>query len=127
MQEDCLKEIRCENCHHLTYVRPCDVYEKEKEILEVKHKRIVETYMGENSYVSVAQRVDITNQDNKYRTLVEKLIQMEVNDWSKFQEHLKKLYLAKFYQAPTQQQIGNRERSNVAVQTKTHVGSTNPT
>ena len=47
--------------------------------------------MGENSYASVAQRVDTTNQENKYRTLEEKLIQLEANEWLKFQEHLKKL------------------------------------
>ena len=66
------------------------IFTKKKEILEVKHKRnvsfpeskkIVGTYMGENSYASVAQRADTTNQDNKYRTLVEKLIQLEANDW----------------------------------------------
>ena len=37
--------------------------------------------MGENSYTSVARRADTTNQDNKYRTLVEKLIHFEANDW----------------------------------------------
>ena len=72
---------------------------KGKGILEVKHKRnvsflearkIVGTYMGENSYAYVAQRANTTNEDNKYRTLIEKLIQLEANDWSKFQEHLKK-------------------------------------
>ena len=47
-------------------------------------KKIVGPYMGENSYASVAWRVDTTNQENKYRTLVEKLIQLEVNDWPKF-------------------------------------------
>ena len=36
--------------------------------------------MEENSHASVARKVDTTNQDNKYRTLVEKLIQLEVND-----------------------------------------------
>ena len=44
--------------------------------------------MGENSYASIAWRVDTMNQDKKYRTLMEKLIQLEVNDWPKFQEHL---------------------------------------
>ena len=38
---------------------------------------------------------------------------------AKFQEHLKKLHLVEFYQAPAQQQVANRERSNVVVQTKT--------
>ena len=91
----------------------------------VKHKRdlsflqarkIVGTYMGENSYTSVAWRADTTNQDNRYRMLVEKLIQLEANDRSKFQEHLKKkLHLAKFYQSPTRQWVGNGGRSNVVV------------
>ena len=62
MEEDCLKEIR----YHLAYVRSCDVYEKEKEILEEKLKRnvpfleakkSVDTYMGENSYASVSRMV----------------------------------------------------------------------
>ena len=35
---------------------------------------------------------DRTNDDTKYRTLVEKLLKLEANDWPKFQEHLKKLF-----------------------------------
>ena len=130
VEEDCLKEIRCANCQqeHLAYARSCNVYKKAKEILEVKHKRnvsflearrILGSYMGESSYASVAWRADRTNEDNKYKTLVEKLIQLEANDRPKFQEHLKKLHSAKFYQAPAQQQVENRERSIVVVQTKT--------
>ena len=74
---------------------------KEKEILQVKHMRnisflevrkILGSYMAENTYVSVAQRVDPINQDNKYRALVEKLIHFELNDWPNFQEHLNKLH-----------------------------------
>ena len=56
--------------------------------------------MGENSYVSAARRADTTNQDNKYRTHLEKLIQLEANDCPKFREHLKKLHSAEFYEAP---------------------------
>ena len=82
-------------------------------------RKIVGTYMGENSYTFVIRRVDATNEDNKYITLVEKLIQLEVNDCPKFQELLKKLHSAEFYQAPTQQQVGNEEGSNVVVKTKT--------
>ena len=52
---------------------------------------------------------------------------LEANDWPKFQEHLKKLHSAEFYQAPAQQQVTNEKRSNVVVQTKTHVGSITPT
>ena len=50
--------------------------------------------MGENSYASVARRADTINQDNKYRTLAEKLIQLETNDWPKFQEHLGRTLLS---------------------------------
>ena len=83
--------------------------------------------MGESSYASVARRVDRTNDDTKYRTLVEKLLKLEANDWPKFQEYLKNLHSVKFYQAPAQQQVANGERSDVVVQTKTHVGSITPT
>ena len=137
MDEDCLKEITCANCRqdHLAYARSCAVYQKEKEIIKIKHKRIVSfpeakrivgSYMGESSYVSVTRRADRTNDDNKYRTLVEKLIQLKANDWPKFQEHLKKLHLVEFYQAPAQQWVENGERSNVVVQIKTYVGSITP-
>ena len=98
MEEDCLKEITCANCRqdHPAYAKSCVVYKKE--IIEVKHKRnvsflearrIVGSYMGESSYASVVQRTDRTNDDNKYRTLVKKLIQSEANDSPKFPEHLK--------------------------------------
>ena len=83
--------------------------------------------MGESSYASVARRADRTNDDTKYRSLVEKLIKLEANDWPKYQEYLKKLHSIEFYQAPAQQQVANGERSNVVVQTKTHVGSITPT
>ena len=137
-EEDCLKEITCANCQQdrPAYARPCTVYQKEKEIIEVKYKRnvsflearrIVGSYMEESSYASVAQRADRTNDDTKYRTLVEKLIKLEANDWPKFQDHLKKLHSVEFYQTPAQQQVANGQRSNVEVQTKTHVGSITPT
>ena len=105
MKKDCLKEIKCLNCrqNHLAYARSCEAYKKENEVLEVKHKRNVSflearkiegTYMGENSYASVARRADTINQDNRYRALGEKLIQVEPNDWSIFQEQLKNLHSA---------------------------------
>ena len=130
-EEECLKEIRCANCqqHHPAYARTYTVYQKEKEIIEVKHKRnvsflearrIVWSYTGESSYASVARKADRTNDDTKYTTLVEKLLQLKANDWPKFLEHLQKLYSDEFYQAPAQQQVANGESSNVVVQTKTH-------
>ena len=50
--------------------------------------------MGENSYWSVARMADRINQDNRYRVLVEKLMQLEPNDWLKFQEQEKNLQTA---------------------------------
>ena len=90
-------------------------------------RKIVGTYMGENSYAYVAQRMDTVNQDNKYRTLMEKLIQLELNDWPKIQGHLKKLHSGEFYQEPTQQQVKHKEKSNEEVQAKILIGSTTPT
>ena len=83
--------------------------------------------MGENSYASVARRADTPNDDTKYRILLEKLLKLEANDCPKFQEHQKKVHSDEFCQAPAQQQVANGERSNVVIQTKTHVGSITPT
>ena len=62
--------------------------------------------MEENRYASVARKADRTNDDNKNRTLVEKLIQLEANYWTKFQEHLKKLHSAEFYQHQLSNKLG---------------------
>ena len=63
----------------------------------------------------------------QYRTLVEKSIPLETNDWLKFQGHLKKLHSTEVYQAPVQQWVRNGERSNKLVQVKTLIGSTTST
>ena len=49
MEEDCWREIRCPNCRqdHLAYHRLCDIYEKEKEILEVAQEECVLQEKGE--------------------------------------------------------------------------------
>ena len=60
-------------------------------------RKIEASYLGENSYVSIAPSEDRTNEDNKYRTLVKKLIQLETKDGPKFQENQKKkLHSAEF-------------------------------
>ena len=75
MKEDCSMKIECPNCwqHHLVYSRSSDIYKKEKEILEVKHKRnmtflearkIVGSYMGKNIYNSAAQKVNPIRQSD---------------------------------------------------------------
>ena len=60
--------------------------------------------MGESR--SFARRADRTNDDSKYRTLVEKLLKLEANDWPKFQELLKKLHSDEF----NKHQISNKLR-----------------
>ena len=67
------------------------------EILEKKHffeaQKIMKFYMKVNTYVSVAHRVNTissNNQSYNYEALVMKLIQLQLNDWPKFQEPLKK-------------------------------------
>ena len=93
-------EKKYPNCEqdHPANSRSCDIYKKEKEILEVKHKgnvtflqarKILEPYMGENTKTSVALRADSINQNNKYRILAEKQILLEPNDGLKFLDHLK--------------------------------------
>ena len=109
------------------YIKQFSLEKHKRNVSFLEARKIVGSYMGENSYASVARRPERTKEDNKYRTLAEKLIQLEADDWPKFQEHLKKQHSAEFYQAPAQQQVGNGEISNVVVQTKTLVGSTTPT
>ena len=70
-------------------------------------RKIIGTYKGENSYASFAQRADTTNEDIKYRTLVDKLIQLKANDWPKFQEHLKKTTLTNFTKHQLNNGVGN--------------------
>ena len=48
------------------------------------------SFMGESTYASRGR----SNQDGKYRDLVEKQIQLEPKDWPKFQEQLKNLHSA---------------------------------
>ena len=69
-------------------------------------RRIEGSYMGESSYASFARRADRTNDDSKYRTLVEKLLKLEANDWPKFQEHMKKNIRLNF----TKHQLSNKLR-----------------
>ena len=99
---------------------------KKKEILEVKCKRnvsfleareIVGTYMDENSYNSIACRANTINQDNKYRALEAKLIQLELKDWLKFQEQLKNLHLAELQTQPRPAST-NKEKASETTKVK---------
>ena len=77
---------------------------------------LTQEYMGENTYTSVGQMVNPirgSNQVDKYRALFKKIIQLEPNDWLKFQEKLKNLHLSKIYQTEAQtkqKKNGNKQR-----------------
>ena len=75
MEEDCLKEIRCPSCQpdHPANSRSWNKYKKEKEILEVKHKKnmpflktrkIVWSYMGENTLQLHGGQINSTKRTN---------------------------------------------------------------
>ena len=61
--------------------------------------------MRENTDASVEERVNPirnSNQPDKYGALVEKLTQLEANNWPKFQEQLKNLHSGKIDQTEVQ-------------------------
>ena len=55
------------------------------------------------------------NQDNRYRALVEMLIRLKPNDWSKFQEPLKNLHTVEFElpEEQTQQPLKEKHKLNL--------------
>ena len=129
VEENCFKQIRFAKCwrDHPAYIRFCDVCKKEKKKIWwdksnmsfQEARKIVGTYMGENSYASVARRADTTNQD-KYRILG------EINPvGSECFRSAWKTTLGRIL--PSTSSATDSERSYVVVQTKTHVGSTTPT
>ena len=59
--------------------------------------------MKVNTFANVAQKVrpisnDNNNQSDKNRTLIKKLMQLEPNDWPKFQEKLKTIHSVEIFQ-----------------------------
>ena len=52
----------------------------------------MESYMEKNTFATVVWRtnsIDISNQPDDYIALIDKLIQLDLNDSTKFQEQLK--------------------------------------
>ena len=78
-----------------------------RKILRYLQKR-KEKNWGENSYASVARKANATKQDNKQNTRG-KIDPVGSQRLAKFQEHLKKLHSAEFYQAPAQNGLGMRK------------------
>ena len=63
---------------------------------------------------SVAQRVNsirISNHVDNWRVLIEKLIQLEINNWPKFQKELKNLHLAEIHQIKLKELSVNKEKN----------------
>ena len=78
-QEECILSGSKENC-------------KEPTVEKTAVARRVDTPNKGNRYKIFVEK--LPNKGNKYRILVEKFIQLDANNWPKFQEHLKKLYSA---------------------------------
>ena len=106
MENEC-KSIKCANCleEHPSFSRSCAIYKKEKEITFIKHtknipfprtRKIVESYMGTKTYANVAQKVNQPPQDStsidRYKKLIEKLINLKANKWLTFQENCKRMH-----------------------------------
>ena len=77
-----------------------------KQFFEVR--KIVQFRMKRNTYATVAGRanpISNSNQQDNYRALDDKLIELELNDWTKFQEQLKKLHSSKIHQTEAQTEL----------------------
>ena len=82
-----------------------------------KARRIVGSYMGENTYVPILHegwtKSEAAIKTNKYWTLIKKLTQLEPNDWSKFQEQLKSWNSSnRSTNSAKKKPTTNKERSN---------------
>ena len=80
-------------------------------------RKRVGTYMGEISYAPVARRTDTINQDNIYRALVEKSIQLKSKDWPKFQKQRKNLHSAELQTQPRPVRT-NKEKASETTKVK---------
>ena len=117
-EEECSKPIRCPNCQqdHPAYAIYFEIFRKEKETIEVKHKRnvsfletkkIVGSYMSKTSYAPVTRSAVTSNHDDKYRTLINKPINLDPSEWLKFLaelkiEHTKKIQQTSRLEVPAQ-------------------------
>ena len=112
MKEACPKESKClySQENYAMFTRSCDIYRREREIVEIQNKRnttfiksgkTVDSKMGTNAYTYLAQRANPirnSNQPDNYRALDKKLIQLELNDSPKYLEQLKNLHSAEIHQ-----------------------------
>ena len=106
MEEVCLKEIRCVDCwqNHSAYARSCKAYKKERDTPGSK----------ENSWYLHGQIQWIKI---RYRALMEKLIQLKLNNWLKFQEQLKNPHSAELQTQP-RPTSANKEKASETTKVK---------
>lgn len=68
------------------------MYRRDASFPEVR--KIVDTYMKSHTYTNMVQKTNPISSNNrkrdKYRALIEQLVQLKRNDKPKFQEHLKR-------------------------------------
>ena len=118
MEEDCPNETKYSNCkkNHPTFLRICNIYKKDGGIMKVSYGRNITSLKARkigDSNMNVTQKLSsvnsTTNNNNnqldKYKALIEKLLQLGPNDWLNFQVQLKKLHSAEIYQTEPPAQI----------------------
>ena len=98
--EECKKTLRCANCggDHPVYVKTCEKWKREKEILSVKYtknisfleaRKIVDATNRDKTYSQAVSLVTSTELTSKYQNLVRKLLQLGPGDWSNFIKNLR--------------------------------------
>lgn len=100
--DQCREVCKCANCggDHPVYARVCEKWKKEKEILTLKHtknisfleaRKIIEASRKEKTYSQVVKTTtnDTQQQENKYKELLQKLLQLGPEDWPRFIEEIK--------------------------------------
>ena len=117
MEKGRLSETKWPKClENLSlFSRSCDIYKREREIIEIKYKRnitsfetrkIMEFYMKENTRITIIWRVKPISNNSRpdnYRTLVKKLIQIETKWLAKVSGATKKnLHSARIHQIKAQ-------------------------
>ena len=101
------RNVKYSNCHvkHPAFSRMCAIYKREKEIMYMKHaknipfperRKIMKSCTGRKTYANVVQKANQTPHDStlidKYKELIEQLLNLNTIEWPRFQENLKRMY-----------------------------------
>ena len=89
MEENCPNKTKCSNSQedNPAFSRTCNIYKREgksfRKNITFQEAKKIKAYMKHNTYANVPQRaspISNNNQPDKYRALIEKLVQLGPND-----------------------------------------------